>query len=274
MQEEFYIKLVAEKNVLGLVLDVLAEELPGDHLLSSAALELFEHIKKENIKDLVKHLVATRRETLLSLSYMQTFHDLLLRYDQTKGYTANMDYFLDNEEDVGRKPPQNARMMEHLSVDPAQEAYWNASDDEEDEDPEGRTAEKTPATNGASTPSKPLVDYPSDEEGDENADPMDKSQDSDNDEIVHSDASTSPVAPPERISEKRRREEDEEDELGKLMQNKRRNSSSSNTNSSVTASMGRRRKSCSTGTGNGTPKKIAISLSPGLRAGSKQDDES
>jgi protein phosphatase 4 regulatory subunit 3 len=269
MQEEFFIKQVVEKKVLGPVLDVLIATMPRDNLLSSGALDLFEFIKKENVKDLVKHLVVNHREKLLSLSYMPTFRELLLRYDQTNGYTTDIDYFLDNDEDVGgRRLPSNARMMEHIAVDPSEEDYWNTSDPEEEDEQNGKLAEKTPATNGASTPSKPLVDYTSDEENDENV------KDGPSSPVSNADSGLSGT-PPERVSEKRRREEDDEDDLGKLLQqNKRRNSSSASSNAHASPQMkGQRRKSFSSGTGNGTPKKIAISLSPGLKTGGSRSDE-
>jgi protein phosphatase-4 regulatory subunit 3 len=165
--------------------------------------------------------------------------------------------------------PPNSRMMEHISVDPTEEEYWNTSDPEEDDDQAIKSAEKTPTTNGngASTPSKPLVDYPSDEENDENA----KENESDS-PSSNADSGLSGT-PPERLSEKRRREEDDEEDLSKIVQNKRRNSSSSIANSSVSSGMVRRRKSFTAGSGNGTPKKIAISLSPALRTGGSRSDE-
>lgn len=278
MQEEFFIKHLTEKQILGPILDVLTKAISRDSLLSSASLELFEYIKKENVKDLVKHLVENYRERLLSLSYLPTFRDLVLRYDQTQGYTANMDYFLETDDEAGRKPPPGTRMMEHIAVDPAEEEYWNSSDPEDEDEHLEHTAEKTPATNGASASSRPLVDYPSDEEGDENADPNAEkpTEDESSDTAEGSESSLPLVAPPERLSEKRRREEDDEDELDKLMHNKRRNSSSSASNASVSSGMARRRKSFTTGSGSGTPKKIAITLSPALKTGgnARSDEES
>ena len=272
-------KHMTEKQVLGPVLDVLIQTLPRDNLLCSASLELFEYIKKENIKDLVKYLVINHREKLLKLSHLPTFRDIILRYDQTQGYTANLDYFLETDDELGRKPPPHARLMEHIAVDPAEDEYWNTSDPEDEDDQEAKAAHKSSETNGASTPSKPLVDYPSDEEADENVDPEESSQSksSEQDSAVSDTAQGGPsVAPPERISEKRRRDEDEDDELDKLMQNKRRNSTSSGSNSAVQTGLGKRRRSFTAGPGNGTPKKIAISLSAGLKTGggSMADDES
>jgi protein phosphatase 4 regulatory subunit 3 len=282
LQDEFYIKHLTEKQVLGPVLEVLIQTMPRDNLLSSACLEFFEFIKKENIKDLVKHLVQNHRERLVTLSYMETFRDLILRYDQTQGYTANMDYFLDTEDEVGRRPTNaNARLIEQLPVDPTDEEYWNTSDDEEDQ--QAKAAEKA-STNGATPSSKPLVDYPSDEEVDENADPeaLATAEEAKEKISVISDSvltasRTSPVAtPPERVSEKRRREEDEEDELGKLMQSKRRNSSSAGSNASATSGGLRKKKSFTGNSANAVPKKIAISISSTVKTGggTRSDDDS
>ncbi|KOS18060.1 Uncharacterized protein ESCO_003159 [Escovopsis weberi] len=301
LQEEFYIKNLIEKGVLSPILQVMIETMPRDNLVSSACLELIEYIRKENLKDLVKHLVANHREALLALNYMPTIRDLILRYDQTQGCIANMEYFMDTDENINRRPPPNTRMMEHISMDPREEEYWDGSDPEDEHDDQsGASADRPTTSNGSSNGSKPLVDYASDEEGDEGAEmeedakpKSEESQGQDNknandeeaveeeeEEGVNTAASSSPslmpVPPPERLSEKRRREEEDEDELGKLINNKRRNSNAPDPNAApASPGLGTRRKSFTAGTGNGTPKKIAISLSSALRAaGPRSDDES
>ncbi|KAG7123673.1 hypothetical protein HYQ44_002309 [Verticillium longisporum] len=256
--DDFYIKHLTEKNVFGPLLDVLNDTMPRDNLLSSACLELFEFIKKENVKDLVKHLVQNHREQMIPLSYMDTFRELVLRFDQTQAGT--MDYYLDKED-----------------VD-----YWDNLD--EDDGPESKALDK-PTTNGdgATPQSKPLVDYPSDDEPDENQDNAIVTPPAESKETKSTDAtppSTPPaVAPPERLSEKRRREEDEEDELGKLMQNKRRNSSSAGSNASVASStsMAKRKKDFpNRSSPSSAPRKISINISPSVKTGgnSRSDDES
>jgi protein phosphatase-4 regulatory subunit 3 len=284
MQEEFYTKQMLEKKVLGPVLEVLIGEMPRDNLVCSACLELFEFIKRENMKDFIKYLVVNHRDRLLTLQVFQTFREIIMRYDQTQGYTANVDYFIEAEDDLsGRKPPPNSRLMDQITVDPSEEEYWNTSDPEDEGEQPGRTGDKTPSTNGNTTPSKPLVDYPSDEEADDdaNAEAEPTAKADENGEITPdaSPVSTSSLTPPERLSEKRRREEDDEDDLGKLMQNKRRNSSANSPSpGSTPGSTGaaKRRRSFTAGAGNGTPKKIAISLSPAVRTGGagRSDDES
>ncbi|KAF4450914.1 hypothetical protein F53441_6053, partial [Fusarium austroafricanum] len=216
LQDEFYVKHLTEKHILGPILEVLIETMPRDNLLDSASLEFFEFIKKENLKDLIKHLVVNYREQLMALSYMPTFRDIVLRYDQTQGYTSNVDYFLEAEDEMGRRPQANTRMVEQITVDQEQEEYWATSDPEDEEDHSSKEGEKTPSTNGSIT-SKLLVDYASDEETDENADPEATPE---SHSEVASDAVGSPIdsslgggiPPPERLSEKRRREEEEDDD--------------------------------------------------------------
>jgi protein phosphatase-4 regulatory subunit 3 len=292
LQDEFYIRHLCEQHVFGPILDVLLHTMPRDNLLCSACLALFEFIKKESIKELIKHLVENYREKIMSLSYLELFRTILGQYDQTQGFMNDVDpYFLDGDEEVARRPTNvGARgLMEHLPVDPAEEEYWNTSDDEEEGQPKGPS--DRPTTNGASVPSTPkmLVDYTSDSDGDEVGDtevaratgtvdgapakgktsvPADAPSNTAGSSQVggHSSAAASP---PERVSEKRRREEDEDDEMGKLLQNKRRNSTSASMNnheagSGISPGPLRRKRNVS-GTRAETamsavPKKISISL--------------
>ncbi|KAI0858569.1 DUF625-domain-containing protein [Xylaria cubensis] len=275
-QDEFYIKHLCEKRVIEPVLDLLIETMPRDNLISSACLELFEHVKKENIKELVKHMVENYRGKLHSLSYMELFRTLILRYDQTSGFTANMDYFMESEDDASRgrgrnRPPPHRNPMEHLTMDEAQEEYWNTSDDEEDV--QVKPSNRALPANGESPGTKPLVDYASDEDLDDNVEAGAISGDEDRpEEKAQKTDGESPMAvpPPERVSEKRRREEDEEDDLSKMVQHKRRNSTSAGSPASGTTTPGALRKKkmvAGARDSGGAPKKIAISLSSTSKAG-------
>ncbi|KAM7206886.1 putative suppressor of mek1 protein [Naviculisporaceae sp. PSN 640] len=293
LQDEFYIKHLAEKNILGPVLDVLIKTLPRDNLLCSACLELFGLVNKENIKELIKNLVENHREKIASLAYLDTFRDMLHRYDQTDGFTTNGEtYFIESEDEMARKPttvPGGARpMMEQLEVDPAQEDYWDAPSDDDEENQQPVSGEAAPSTNGIN-PSKPLVEYTSDEDGEEGGDtvmtgneasPKDEQGKENQDPAARvSDAAV--PAPPERISEKRRREEDDDDVIDQLVAHKRRSSTSSvesnssirstgvfSTASSAAGSPRLHKKKLGFGGGNrenhvgNGPRKISINISP------------
>lgn len=284
--DEFYIKLVAEKQVLGPILDVLLLTLPRDNLLSSACLDIFEYIRKENIKDLVKHLVENYREKVMALGYIETFREFIRQHEQNRGFAGNMDrYFLESEDEMGRRPtPVNGRMMEQIAVDQIEEEYWNTSDDE-DENPT-KLAGRNPLVSGPG-PLSALVDYHSDEEPEENGDvvmtPVDSDDSNgakpekaneDSDAASDTEAASASLAstPPERLSEKRRREEEDDDELGKMMQNKRRNSASAAQNSNGSAAAMRKKKPFGGASNSATTgaKKIDIRLSPMLQSAAGQ----
>ena len=264
------------------ILDIVVEAMPRDNLLNSACIEFFDFIKREGIKTLIIHLVENYREKLKSITYVDTFTYMILRYDQLQGLVPNMETsFLDTEEDTPKRPEtgRGNRWEGLKGLDAAEEEYFNTSDDEEETS--ARSAAARGSMNGASP--KPLVDYPSDEET-ENMDtdtaavtvPTEAKTDDSlafkaiaKHKPLSSEISLTSIAPPERLSEKRRREEDDEDELGKLAQQKRRNSSSSM--GSNKSSVLRRKKSFTNsahGSGaGGKPNKIAISLSPAIKSG-------
>lgn len=274
---------MADTQVLGPILDVLLLTLPRDNLLSSACLDIFEYIRKENmnVKDLVKHLVENYREKLMALNYIETFRELIRANEQSRGYAGNMEnLFMESEDELGRQTHVNGRMMEHINMDPMEEEYWNTSDDEEDGQP--KLAARNPLASGPG-PLSALVDYHSDEESDENGDVVMKTAEREAGKNAKpdgagevSETSNDPEAvpaavlpPPERLSEKRRREEDDEDELGKMMQHKRRNSQSSIQNAAGAAAILRKRKPFggSPNSGAAGPRKIDIRLSsPALQS--------
>jgi protein phosphatase-4 regulatory subunit 3 len=269
-------------NLGGPVLDLLIETMPRDNLLNSACLEFFDFIKRENLKNLITHLVENYREKMKEVTYVDIFSNFIIRYDSTQGFAPSMETsFIDTEEDTPKRPETGRGNRWDTGIkdlDASEEEYFNTSDDEDE------TAVKVSSSrglvNGASPVSKPLVDYNSDEENEnmetdmtagilpgEGATTPDSSASKENNNgVVLTPTSSSAPSPPERLSEKRRREEDEDDDLSKLSQSKRRNSSSAGSN---TSSVLRRKKSFNTGhsASGGKSNKIAISLSPAIKTG-------
>lgn len=291
LQDEFYVKQVIEKRLLGPILDVLIDTLPRDNLLSSACLELFNFVRHAEIKDLKKYLVETYRDRLMSLAYMELFRDMVLKYDQTRGFTSADATLFEPDEDVtGRRTNTQGRRLIEPVADAVEDdsEYFNTSDDEEDQATKSHGSGAQ--ANGVTTPGK-LVDYDSDEQGDDEAAQSKEnveaggtakpSASKGTDAAAGSNRQTgAAAAPPERISEKRRREEDEEEDLGKTITSKRRNSTSASSNPSPTSGFLRKRKSLSNtkDSSGSAPKKIAITISSGGKrassqaGGSSQDD--
>ena len=146
--------------------------------------------------------------------------------------------------------------------DADEEAYFNGSD-EEDELSAG-----VKPVNGAS-PVRPLVNYPDDDEGEDDMDDLAAAAPSVLPESISSatpeqDSQSTSKSPPERLSEKRRREDDEEDELLLNISSsgpKRRASVNSNSSTSSLKNLRRKSPNIAPAKENGgTPKKIALSI--------------
>lgn len=124
---------MTHNNTFGLILDIVYETMPRDNLLNSACLELFEFIKRENIKPFILHVVDKYREKLQNITYVDTFQNLIIRYDQMQGYGAEAEPTLlsQDEESMPRRIPINGqRWQGEREIDAVEEEYFNTSDDE------------------------------------------------------------------------------------------------------------------------------------------------
>jgi protein phosphatase 4 regulatory subunit 3 len=202
LQDQFYVNQMMQNQTFNHILDIVIETMPRDNLLNSACLEMFEFIKRENIKNVILHVVEKYQEKIKNITYVDTFQNLINRFEQMQGYNADMEQTLFSQED---ESPTNAR--NHINggqrwqgikdMDTEQEEYFNTSDDDEDG---ALDREQAPISrserfewhsrrlkmgglpNGNSTKAsanaspigggKPLVDYPDDEDDvvDENMD--------------------------------------------------------------------------------------------------------
>jgi protein phosphatase-4 regulatory subunit 3 len=280
LKDEFYNQQMMQERLFEPILNIVIETSSRDNLLNSAFLEFFHYIEQEKIRTLISHIVENYREKIKAITYVSVFEKFSTSYDQSQGFVPSMETsFLKTEENTPKRPGagRGNRWEGIKDLDAAEEEYFNTSDDEDE--PLEKSVPGQASTNGAS-PLIPLVDYPSDEEG-ENMDvdanalnPKDSTHDSSSPKDSENDGALTPTSstaqtPPERLSEKRRREEDEDDEIGKLAQHKRRNSTSST--GSKTNNVLRRKKSFTNSPhGNGATSKsnkIAISLSPAIKTG-------
>ena len=274
LQDSFFNEQVTKDFLFQPILNIVFETMPRDNLLNSACLELFEFIKRENLKPIITHIVENYREKLEQITYVNLFQELILRYDQMQGYNPEMEGTLFGQEDdstPARTRMNGAQRWQGVrELDPAEEEYFNTSDDEDELAAKPKIPH--PTTNGTSPLTKPLVDYPDDDDEtteikfeDLYSKPPNPQNDSPADATLSTPPRTAPTpqTPPERLSEKRRREEDEEDELGKLSSGVKRRSSSissiTSTNSNASSFLRRKKSFTSTKDPNGG-KKIAISL--------------
>lgn len=231
MQDAFYNRQLIQNGYFTPILNIVYETMPRDNLLNSACLELFDFVKRENLKPLIVHLVEACRPKLQEITYVNVFQEMILRYDQYQGFNSNSGtthFSIDGTAAPNRTPTVNGhpRYRGVKEMDATEEAYFNSSDEEDEVSPKPRT--KGTLTNSVTTSPmlKSLVDYPDDDEDAMDTRPPEPGELGSKPSLEPSPMLQTP--PPERLSDKRRREEDnEEDELGKLSFSKRRNSGSS-----------------------------------------------
>jgi protein phosphatase-4 regulatory subunit 3 len=288
LQDSFFNDQVTKNFLFEPILNIVYETMPRDNLLNSACLELFEFIKRENLRPIITHVVENYRSRLEQITYVPVFQELILRYDQMLDYNPEIESALFGQE--GNSTPTRTRTngvsnrwQGVREMAPEEEEYFNTSDDEDELAAKPKTT--TPSTNGVPITPKPLVDYPDDDDDEsgeigvesgeipvafdgKNTPPASVSTSPQTASTPSSsNLSSTPIqqqSPPERLSEKRRRDEEDEDELVKLSLSKRRTS-----NSSVSSVKGtdshpgaflRRKKSFTSGKDGHGGRRIAISL--------------
>ncbi|KAG9564586.1 DUF625-domain-containing protein, partial [Aureobasidium melanogenum] len=223
LNDEHHNRDMITKGVFDPILDIVYQTMPRDNLLNSACLELFEFIKRENLKQLVIPLVEGYREKLLGITYVNTFGALVMKYEQIQsGFNPDESSFsTQGGETPNRSLVAGGQRWQGLKdADAEEEAYFNATSDDETED---ETATSLPETVAAKAPEvgppmRPLVSYPEDEDEDamemlaaSPGTPAEKKEA--NTESTTPDTLGSPLSV---VPEKRRREEDDEDDLEKL----------------------------------------------------------
>lgn len=291
LQDDFWITQLIQNHLFAPILNIVYETMPRDNLLNSVCLELFELIKRENIKPLINHLVETYREKLQEITYVETFQNIVLRYDQMQNYNAEQEAAM-AAQDGELTPTRGLKVNGHqrwqgLKEDAAEEAYFNTSDDEDELAATDLKSSEPRLANGASPLMKSLVDYPDDDFEDamdttktsqQLLTPLRSSPLPDPGEERTPPKPSPPVShtPPERLSEKRRRQEDdEEDMLGKLSQPKRRTPSMSSIGSTLSNGVLRRKKGFSDRNrdSSGGAKKIEISLGAKRESSSEREGD-
>lgn len=84
MKDDFYNRHITKNNLLEPVVLLFKENKTKYNLINSAILELFEYIRKENIKMLIQYLVEHFESIFHDVEYVETFKQLLLRYQQNQ----------------------------------------------------------------------------------------------------------------------------------------------------------------------------------------------
>ena len=176
-QDQHHNRQIIQQRLFAPILDIITSTMPRNNLLNSACLELFEFVRRENVKQLIDHLVDDYRERLESITYVDVFEGIFLRYEQnknpplpgTQSQEGADSSFMTSEADTptSRQVTINGggtRWQGLKETDAEEDAYFNTSDNDDDEEDELAT---TQASNGVRrsvmSGNRPLVDYPDDD---------------------------------------------------------------------------------------------------------------
>ncbi|KAK0547392.1 Platinum sensitivity protein [Tilletia horrida] len=169
-------------GLMDAILSVAASEADRDNLVSSACLEFFDLIRRENMKMLIAHLMENYADKLKALSEHRlvgkTFAGLALQYHKNNEvHTMEPDNTAQKAEEARRKRDLERRAGNRSTMDAAEEDYFNDAD--EDEKPavtktiatkrslRNLGARKSAAAAASSSNATKLVDYGDDDAEDD-----------------------------------------------------------------------------------------------------------
>ncbi|KAL7594881.1 hypothetical protein Lser_V15G31349 [Lactuca serriola] len=172
LKDEQLMNHMGKNNLLKPIVDVFVDNGSRYNLLNSAVLELFEYIRKENLKTLMKYLVETFWVELVKFDGLPSIQSLKVRYDQAMEQVTNQN---------GPYALNTRRRVDERGLEKEEEDYFNEDSDEEDSAsasmPRSTTRIHTQPTlsNGSSSSSslsaspRPggLVDYEDDDDDDD-----------------------------------------------------------------------------------------------------------
>ncbi|XP_051129989.1 uncharacterized protein LOC127250646 isoform X2 [Andrographis paniculata] len=120
--DEHLMNYIAKNNLLKPIIDAFVANGNRYNLLSSAILELFEFIRKENLKILLRYLVDTFWDQLAKFETMSSIHALKLKYEQSLENTDTRS--------TGTSLNQRKR-LDDRALEKEEEDYFNDSDEED-----------------------------------------------------------------------------------------------------------------------------------------------
>ncbi|XP_059646798.1 uncharacterized protein LOC132293356 isoform X2 [Cornus florida] len=121
--DEHLMNHIVKNNLLKPIVDALVDNGNRYNLLNSAVLELFEYIRKENLKILLKYLIDSFWDQLAKFDNLASIQSLKVKYEQSL-------------ENTGVKSTINVldprKRMDERSLEKEEEDYFNEDSDEED----------------------------------------------------------------------------------------------------------------------------------------------
>ncbi|KAF2074192.1 hypothetical protein CYY_004510 [Polysphondylium violaceum] len=81
MKDDLYNRHIIQENLFQPIIELFKENISKYNLLNSAIIELFQFITRENVKELIVHLVEKYRDIFETITYTDVLKQLILKYD-------------------------------------------------------------------------------------------------------------------------------------------------------------------------------------------------
>ncbi|XP_048734187.1 serine/threonine-protein phosphatase 4 regulatory subunit 3A-like [Ostrea edulis] len=122
LKEEFYNRYITMGCLFQPVVEAFRQNGNRYNLLNSAMIELFEFIKTEDIKALCTHIIEHHIKDLESVTYVNTFNALKLRYDQQQDRMNGMPTY----------NKKNQLWIDSQTLEEEEERWFDQEDEVED----------------------------------------------------------------------------------------------------------------------------------------------
>lgn len=176
--DEHLMNHIVKNNILKPIVDAFVANGNRYNLLNSAILELFEYIRKENLKTLLKYLVDSFWEQLVKFDNISSIRSLKVRYEQALEGTGLRNHVSTSD---------TRKRIDERALEKEEEEYFNEDSDEEDSAsatmPNTNRVQSQPIVPNGSASSYPsvrpggLVDYEDDEDDEDYKPPPRKQPD-------------------------------------------------------------------------------------------------
>lgn len=140
LKDEFYNRYLIKINAFAPVMKVFKTNGDRYNLLNSAVLELIDFVRRENVRNLIQHLVTTYEAYFEEVYYVDTFRLLKLRYQQVMSNTGAAGpasgvpiQGYGGREIAAAQALSEQRMRRDSSMSKDEEDYFEHDDDQGDE---------------------------------------------------------------------------------------------------------------------------------------------
>ncbi|CAL2042923.1 unnamed protein product [Caenorhabditis brenneri] len=106
VKDDKYVRYLVREKVLDPVMECFRKNGNRYNIINSAVLHLFDFVKSEDVRPLIKYVVENHMEVIENVNYVKTFKEIKIRYDQHRDREETMSV---RSEDNSMASPRSAR---------------------------------------------------------------------------------------------------------------------------------------------------------------------